>query len=339
MLTELTKEQQQLMLTVRDRWINLALKDNKKGIDKVLFEEGITWLYQDLLKKPKPKIVYCDSWIGCLLTIAIFKKTPKIDMSSVWASVWASVGASVGDSVWASVGASVGDSVWDSVGDSVGEHSAYNGWSNFGWVSFYDFFEEIKVLDNFKFKQYKKLIKSNAFEAYEYDNYIFAIQPPISIVKNDASRLHNPKGMAVQFKDGSGYYFINGRSVPAWVFEKAETGDITKELFISEKNSDIKGAIYEVLGQVKMMELLGAEEIDKQSIVHMNGDIEVVTLLKTKDVFAEIDNQPFAWVKMICPSTGTQYLQGVEPHHTNALEAIASLSMFKAEEYRFDLRS
>jgi hypothetical protein len=87
------------------------------------------------------------------------------------------------------------------------------------------------------------------------------------------------------------------------------------------------------------MELLGAKEVDKQIIVHKNGDLETVTLLKTDDVFPEIDNQPFAWVKMVCRSTGTQYLHGVEPHHTCALEAIASLSMFKKEEYSFDMRS
>jgi len=87
------------------------------------------------------------------------------------------------------------------------------------------------------------------------------------------------------------------------------------------------------------MDLLGAKEVDTRKIVHKNGDIETVTLLKTEDVFEEIDNQPFAWVKMVCPSTGTQYLQGVEPHHTDALTAIASLSMFKPEEYSFDMRS
>lgn len=88
-----------------------------------------------------------------------------------------------------------------------------------------------------------------------------------------------------------------------------------------------------------MLELLGAKEIDTRQIIHKNGDIETVTLLKTTDTFEEIENQPFCWVKMVCPSTGTQYLQGVEPHHKDALSAIASLSPFKKEEYSFDMRS
>jgi hypothetical protein len=237
---------------------------------------------------------------------------------------------------------SVRDSVRSSVGNSVlqstfVEYSNYNGWSNFGWVSFYDFFERINILDDYNFRKYKKLIKSNCFNAYEYENYIFAIQPPVTIERNDAGRLHCSKKAAIEFKDGTSYYFINGRSIPEKIFLQAES--LTKEQFLSENNSDYKGAWYEILGQQKMMYLLGAKEINTSRIVHKNGDIETVTLFKTENTFSEIDNQPFAWVKMICPSTGTQYLQGVEPHHTCALDAIASLSPFKKEEYTFDFRS
>ena len=441
------------MLETRDEWINLFFDNvrNKRGIDKPAFEEGIKWLYNDLLEKPTPKIIYCDGWLSCLLAIAILKNKNLIKKSwdsvgdsvgdSVWysvrASVWASVGDSVGDSVWdsvrasvrdsvgdsvrdsvkasvwASVGASVrasvrasvwdsvgapvgasimasvrasawdsvgapvgdsawdsvkasvwdsvgapawdsvkasvGDSVWysvrasvwasvgDSVRDSVNEYSSYIDLSNYGWVSFYDFFEKINLLDNFNFKQYKKLIRSNVFNAYEYENYVFAIQPPVYIETNLAGRLHSTTQAAVQFRDGSEYYFINGRSIPAWIVN--DKSSITKERFMKETDADIKGAIYESIGQQGMLDLLGAKVVDRREIVHANGDREVVELLKTDDLFKEIDNQPFAWVSMCCPSTGTHYLQGVEPHHTNAIEAIASLSPFNAKDYSFNFRA
>ena len=349
------------MLETRDEWINLFFDNvrNKRGIDKPAFEEGIKWLYNDLLKKPTPKIIYCDGWLSCLLTIAILKNKNLIKKSwdsvgdsvgdSVMASVWDSVGTSVrdsvGDSVWASVRASVWasvrDSVWDSVRDSVrdsvNEYSSYIDLSNYGWVSFYDFFEKINLLDNFNFKQYKKLIRSNVFNAYEYENYVFAIQPPVYIETNLAGRLHSTTQAAVQFRDGSEYYFINGRSIPAWIVN--DKSSITKERFMKETDADIKGAIYESIGQQGMLDLLGAKVVDRREIVHANGDREVVELLKTDDLFEEIDNQPFAWVSMCCPSTGTHYLQGVEPHHTNAIEAIASLSPFNAKDYSFNFRA
>jgi hypothetical protein len=160
---------------------------------------------------------------------------------------------------------------------------------------------------------------------------------PVKIHRNAGGRLHNPNGSAVEWEDGWECYYINGRNISKDVFETAKT--LTKDQFIKETNSDFKGAWYEILGQKKMMDLLGATEVDKHDIVHANGDIETVTLFKTKERFEEIDNQPFAWIKMICPSTGTQYLQGVEPHHKSALEAIASLSPFSKEEYSFNFRS
>ena len=313
------------MLETRDEWINLFFDNvrNKRGIDKPAFEEGIKWLYNDLLKKPTPKIIYCDGWLSCLLTIAILKNKNLIKKS------WASVGASVRDSVWASV--------WASVGASVNEYSSYIDLSNYGWASFYDFFEKINLLDNFNFKQYKKLIRSNVFNAYEYENYVFAIQPPVYIETNLAGRLHSTTQAAVQFRDGSEYYFINGRSIPAWIVN--DKSSITKEQFMKETDADIKGAIYESIGQQGMLDLLGAKVVDRRENVHANGDREVVELLKTNDLFKEIDNQPFAWVSMCCPSTGTHYLQGVEPHHTNAIEAIASLSPFNAKDYSFNFRA
>ena len=376
MLEKLTEEQEKLMLQTRDEWINLFFDNvkNQKGIDKTMFEDGIEWLYTDLLHKPKPKVVYCDSWISCLITIAILKdkklnKLIKDELgssirASVWdsvrASVWSSVGASVWDSVWDSVGDSVEASVWDSVGasvdasvwDSVGasvdasvwdsvnifhSYSSYIGLSNYGRISFYDFFEKINILDNFNFKQYKKILKSRVFNAYEFDNCVFAIQPPIYVELNSQGRLHSTSTAAVKFRDGSSYYFINGRPIPKWVVENKDS--IIKDQFLQEKNLDIKGAIYEVLGAEGIINLLGAEITDTNTIHHANGDIETVELLKTKETFPELGDDPMAWVKMTCPSTGTNYLVGVDPQYNDAIEAIASLSPFIKEEYSFNFRS
>ena len=257
--------------------------------------------------------------------------------ASVRASVWDSVRASVQDSVRASVWDSVVDSVVDSVKNIFYSYSSYIDLSNYGWISFYNFFEKINILDNFRFKQYKKLIRSGVFNAYEFENIVFAIQPPIYVERNSQGRLHSTSTAAVKFRDGSSYCFINGRSVPNWIIENKES--ITKDRFLQETNSDIKGAMYEVLGTEGIVNLLGAEITDTKTIHHVNGDVETVELLKTKDTFPELDGQPLTWVKMICPSTGTTYLQGVEPQYTDAIEAIASLSPFTKEEYSFNFRS
>ena len=430
-LEKLTPDQEKLMLEVRDEWVNLALKENVKGINKTLFEEGIEWLYKDLLGKPKPKVVYCDSWLSCLITINVFKnlshkQIEKLGASvgdSVWNSVEDSVGASVRDSVedsvgdsvmasvrdsvrdsvedsvvdsvgasvrdsvrnsvrnsvWASVrdsvrdsvedsvvdsvgasvGASVRDSVRDSVEDSVGasvrdsvrdsvedsvkgdlqkeftNYSSYNGFSNYGWVSFYDFFERINVLDNFKFKQYKKLIKSNCFNAYEYENYVFAIQPPIVITKNDSGVLNSIEDAAVQFKDGTKYYYIQGRNISEELFTKLKEDKYTMEDFSKEEDEEIKSACVSFMQQSKGEDYIVSffrdnlrevnTYVDKKDERYLEGttkgmNVGVYTLFK-----GQINNTDIAYVRCYCPSTDRMFFLGVNSEHNNAKDAIASL--------------
>jgi hypothetical protein len=64
-LEKLTPEQEQLMLQVRNEWIDLALKGNVKGINKPLFEEGIEWLYKDLLNKMMDYFIQKEEYEQC----------------------------------------------------------------------------------------------------------------------------------------------------------------------------------------------------------------------------------------------------------------------------------
>jgi len=362
-LEKLTPEQERLMLEVRDEWINLALKENTKGINKPLFEDGIEWLYKNLLGKPKPKVVYCDSWLSCLITINVFKKLSHKQIEKLGASVGDSVRASVGDSVWASVGDSVRASVWDSVwasvrasvrasvGDSVrasvwdsvkgdlkaefNNYSSYNGFSNYGWVSFYDFFERINVLDNFKLKQYKKLIKSNCFNAYEYENYVFAIQPPTVIKKSNLDVLNDTQESAIQFADGTKYFYINGRNISEQLFTQLKEDKYTMSDFTKQEDEEIKSACISYLQQTKGEDYLvsffkdNLKEIntyvDKKDQKYLEGttngmNVGVYTLFK-----GEINNVEIAYVRCYCPSSDRMFFLGVSSEHNNAKDAIASL--------------
>jgi 6-pyruvoyl-tetrahydropterin synthase len=256
--------------------------------------------------------------------------------------IWNQIENQVWNQVWNQVGSQVENQVRNQVKNQVRNQeieyisfSSYGNISDYNWISFYDFFTQIGVINHSGFKEFKNILLSGIYDMIQLEGFCIVSALPTKIIRNNSGRLHNTKGAAIEFADGYKQYYINGKSMPEWIFDQ----EITKDMFLKEKNSEIKGGFYEILGQVAMMKLLGAEEVDVQQIVHKNGDIETVTLLKTKEKFTEIDNQPFAWVKMICPSTETQYLQGVEPHFTNAIDAIASLSRFKPQEYSFDYRS
>jgi hypothetical protein len=185
---------------------------------------------------------------------------------------------------------------------------------------------------------------SNIYSAVFSELLCVVSKFPKKVIRNTQHNLHNPTGPAVEWESISEQtnfenYYIHGRSLPKWIWEKSAKGEISRDMFLKESNEEIKAGMYEVMGQRKVMELLGASVIDTKMLTHANGDQETVELLKTKEKFTEIDNQPFVWVKVACPSTGTNYLLGVEPHHNDAKIALASLSPFSVDEYSFNFRT
>jgi hypothetical protein len=186
---------------------------------------------------------------------------------------------------------------------------------------------------------FSEFLDSGIYDIISFKNLCIVCRPPIEIIKNEKGQLHSDKGAAVTMADGYKLCCLYNRWFPECDWRKIVNHDITKMDFIQEKNMEVRAAMYNYLGEKKIIDLLGAKVVDTQLICHKNGDLEEVTLLKTKEVFEELNESPLAWVKMQCPSTGRIYLQGVEPQHNNALEAISSLSRFAPEDYSFDYRS
>jgi len=114
---------------------------------------------------------------------------------------------------------------------------------------------------------------------------------------------------------------------PSAIFFKNK---FTKEDFIKEENEDVKAGMYEIIessGEGKMLEFLGAKEIDKRTFVHASGDMEEMTLYVTDEKFAEEENllgespAALAWLKMSCPSTGQNYLIPSDSSFKDAVSA------------------
>jgi hypothetical protein len=290
--------------------------------------------------------------------------------ANIWANIWDNIGDNIGDNIRDNIRDNIGDNIWDNIGDNIWANIRDNIWDNiwanirdnirdniwdnkmqyepfsyycnvsdFGWAAFYDYF---KRLNYFKFNwsdfiNIQDFLKSGIYDFVAFKEIIFVSSCPVEIHQDTNNRLHSVNGASVIFKDGYKVHAVHGRILPSWIWEKKDK--ITKEMFLTEKNAEIRGAMYTILGEKRIMELLDTIEVDKQVIQHANEDIEIVKLYKTRESFPEIDNKPFAWVKFICPSTGSDYLIACEPHHTDAKVAAASLSLFKPEEYSFDFRT
>lgn len=148
---------------------------------------------------------------------------------------------------------------------------------------------------------------------------------PKKIHVDESKRIHNTNGVAVEWgaltdlTNFDGYY-IHGRQIPKNVFEKCLSGQIKKEDYLNEKNDEIRSAIYEIMGD-KMMDLLEAEEIDSVTIVHKNSETEKISIYRTKQKLNKHKNEPYAWIKRICPSTGTAYMTPTNPAFNKAIDA------------------
>jgi hypothetical protein len=205
------------------------------------------------------------------------------------------------------------------------------------WIAFYEFPEKFlgikyKPEESKKLKIWSELAKSSSW-FWAYENYCFVSDRPKSIHFNLNVRLHKTDGPAIEWIDGYKINYINGREISNENFNKALQNKITKEDWLNEKNEDVKGAWFEILGSEKVMKILEAKEIDSEIRVHSNGDIDDLKLYKTPFILPEI-GEALAWVKFICPSTGTNYLISVNPKHNKVMDAVIESSPFYGQEIK-----
>ncbi len=89
-----------------------------------------------------------------------------------------------------------------------------------------------------------------------------------------------------------------------------------------------------------MMTFLGAYEYGTETIVHGNGEEEVLTLYRTTESFPELQDingktdVPLCWLRLVCPSTGQNYLISTDASFTTPSEAA---KYHRPEEVPFEL--
>lgn len=218
----------------------------------------------------------------------------------------------------------------------------------FTWFKFIKDEFKLQLTIEKEFEECSKLQKeSNIYSMIPSELFCVVSKYPKLINRNENNDLHNTKDVAVEWGHLTDFtkfncYYINGRNIDSNLFVKALNRKITMNDFINELNEDNKAAIYEIIGEQEMMTLLDTEIIDAVTIVHNNGDLEELILIKTKTTFPEIDNKPLAWIKFKCPSTGSNYHISTNPDFNMALDAAKFHRPFNdlnKTEYSWNFRS
>lgn len=171
--------------------------------------------------------------------------------------------------------------------------------------------------------------KASMSRCYFTEKLVLVLKMPSKIIRNEVG-FHSATEPAIQFDGGFGAYYLNGRAVPNWVINDYKAGTLTFDKFNNESNEDVRGCIItlikELEGNEGLIKFLNATLVDKKDIVHENGYVETMSLYKTTTKFSFLvnrhgeDNQPYAWLQMVCPSTGHSYLIDTCPTFTDVIE-------------------
>jgi hypothetical protein len=287
------------MHQVREEWLHNFF--SLKPTDEKEVTEGIKWIYE-LSKLPHPEVIFVDSPLAAQYAAQMVKEG---------ANVWANVRVNVWNNVWVNV--------WVNVWDKYFEPGFYGDIWDYGWTSFYDFFDRIGIsTDNFR--RYKRLIWANPFYSIQLDKVCFVSRMPTRLTRNAQNQLHNTETYAIEFKDGYGQHYIHGIYFKPEDFEKTKT--MTAKDIVSLKNIEQRMALLKERGAEEILNELGAKLIDGKT--DMGNELFELDLGTGKQEKI---------LRYKCPSTDRIYTKYVPPEHTRADEAQAWSHHFTLENY------
>jgi hypothetical protein len=217
------------------------------------------------------------------------------------------------------------------------DFSSYVNYSDFGWLSFYEYFLKHLNLIQDKREELEMMIDAVecSFMSVQLEGLCVISKYPTFIARNENNDMNSVDGPAIKFEDGFELYYINGFEIEKEMFDMLSEKKVTFEMFTKEENEEVKSAILSFYQQKFGDEYLflflsdNMKEVDtyvdKKDPKYLVGttggmNIGVYTLFK-----GIVNGFNVAYVRCYCPSTDRMFFLGVEPDTRNAKDGIASL--------------
>jgi len=198
--------------------------------------------------------------------------------------------------------------------------SFYGDVSDFGWVSFYDFFSRIGVVKNILFERYKKTMKANVFYLLLTDFASFVSKPPVVLKRDYKGRMHCTDAAAIQFADGYCQHYVKGVFFEPVLFEKIFVKkSITPKEIMKIKNVEQKAVVMEEYGIEKMLSELKVELLDsRKRISQVNGkevkeeliEFKISENVTIRALKLDDHSQEKTYIIGVPRESGTETLQG-----------------------------
>jgi hypothetical protein len=187
-IEKLTKEQEAQIPIYLERYRAIGLSTTP--CDRAKAEKAITESHA-YMKLPAPKFIWADSpQAGAVIAAQLAKGSEDVTLEEVKAQIQMA---------------------------SSGSFDAY-------WVSFYAFIAEQLPVKTDNLINIVKDIVENCGVYWTFEDIVVCTEKPIAIHMNADKKLHNPNGLALEYKDGFGVFVLNGVRFPsmmAMAIEKA----------------------------------------------------------------------------------------------------------------------
>jgi hypothetical protein len=186
---------------------------------------------------------------------------------------------------------------------SFGAHDA-------GWLSFYNFFQEVVGISQVdKLQGLIDISKYCGWVSFYEDTVVFQHRPEL-IKFDDENRLHCEDGPAIRYRDGYSVYAWHGTRIPSeWIEKKSE---LTPEIALKWQNIEQRRCACEIIGWATILRKLNSEVID-------SDDDPMIGSLLVVDI-PDVGREKF--LQVLC-GTGRTFAIPVPPECMTALEANA----------------
>jgi hypothetical protein len=181
--------------------------------------------------------------------------------SNVWSNVRSNVRSNVSSNVWSDVNSNVLSDVlvnaWSNVLGNVEinvrsnvesnqlkyfSFGAYGSVSDYGWLSFYDFFERIGLeYQNEGFTRFKELVRCGIYDMIQLEEVCVVCSLPSKIkreVNEGIGVLHSITESAIAWEDGYEQHYLWGVYFDPELFGKVTSKDVTLKELLSIKNTE-----------------------------------------------------------------------------------------------------
>jgi len=349
-LNILTKKQKKQIPIIRDKWIKKALH-SEMDINKAT--EMTKWLYE-FCNLEEPTIINLDSPYAIQLAANILNKNAgnvgEQVREKVWEQVREKVRDQVGDQVWEQVGEKVKEQVREKVKeqvrDQVGEQylefypfSSNSLSDDAGWGSFYDFFTNIKIINNKKFNKYLDYLNSGIFMSIQLKKLCLNCKSPSFINRDEKNRLHCITDYALHWDDGYGQHYVHGVFFSPKLFQQFFINKKFKgEDIIKLKNTEQKTAIIQHYGYESIIKSIpNLKTIDtktvRSKVTNKNTNYQLLEF--------DLDGQQCRIIKVECHTEHKPTFLGIpiEKQTETCMGAIAWTFGINTDDYLLEMET